>query len=183
MPTPGTMNVVVRTTLSSVALSQPIQRVIHEIDRAVPVVRLRDMDDVFAESIQRPSLMAQLLGGFAGLALLLAVIGTYGVLSYMVAERRREIGIRMALGAARASVLAGVMKQGLLLTTIGLVGGLIGAIVLNRFAASLLFGVQPTDVVTMASVTATIAVVGAVACWIPAWRACRLNPTLVLRED
>src|SRR5438093_13700231 len=127
----------------------PVSPPEYEIDRAVPVVRLRDMDDVFAESIQRPRLMAQLLGGFAGLALLLAVIGTYGVLSYMVAERRREIGIRMALGAARASVRAGVLKQGLLLTTIGLVGGLSGAFVLNRFIASLLFGVQPTDVVTM----------------------------------
>ena len=86
-----------------------------EADRAVPIVRLRDMDGVFAESIRRPRLLAQLLGAFAGLALLLAAIGTYGVLSYMVAERRREIGIRMALGADQGSVLAQVMKQGLLL--------------------------------------------------------------------
>ena len=99
-----------------------------EADPSVPVVRLRDMDGVFDESIRRPRLLAQLLGGFAGLALLLAAIGTYGVLSYMVAERRREIGIRMALGADQGSVLAQIMKQGLTLTTIGIVVGLAGAL-------------------------------------------------------
>ena len=107
------MNVVMRTTLPPAALSGTIERVVREVDAAVPVVRLRDMDSVFAESIRRPRLLAQLLGAFAGLALLLAAIGTYGVLSYMVTERRREIGIRIALGAARSSVLAQIMKQGL----------------------------------------------------------------------
>ena len=125
--------------------AQAIEGVVREADRAVPVVRLRDMDGVFAESIRRPRLLAQLLGGFAGLALLLAAIGTYGVLSYMVAERRREIGIRMALGADQGSVLAQVMKQGLMLTAVGIVVGLAGAFALNRLIASLLFGVQPTD--------------------------------------
>ena len=120
-----------------------------EADPSVPIVRLRDMNGVFDESIRRPRLLAQLLGGFAGLALLLAAIGTYGVLSYMVAERRREIGIRMALGADQGSVLAQVMKQGLMLTTIGIVVGLAGAFALNRLIASLLFGVQPTDPTTM----------------------------------
>ncbi len=110
---PPSMNVVMRTTLPPAALSGTIERVVWEVDAAVAVVRLRDMDSVFAESIRRPRLLAQLLGAFAGLALLLAAIGTYGVLSYMVTERRREIGIRVALGAARSHVLTQIMKQGL----------------------------------------------------------------------
>jgi predicted permease len=180
---PETMNIVLRTTLPSTALSQTIERVVREGDPTVPVVRLRDMEGVFAESIRRPRLLAQLLGVFAGLALLLAAIGTYGVLSYMVAERRREIGIRLALGADRSSVLGEVMKQGLLLTTVGLVVGLAGALGLNRLIASLLFGVQPTDGPTMAIVIATITLVAAVACMLPAWRASRLDPNVVLRTE
>ena len=124
-----------------------------------------------------------MLGAFAGLALLLAAIGTYGVLSYMVAERRREIGIRMALGADQGSVLAQMMKQGLTLTTIGIVVGLAGAFALNRLIASLLFGVQPTDHETIVAVVATITLVAAVACWFPAWRASRVDPNIVLRDD
>jgi ABC-type antimicrobial peptide transport system permease subunit len=177
------MNVVLRTALPPTALSQTIERVVREWDRTVPVVRLRDMEAVFAESIQRPRLLAQLLGVFAGLALLLAAIGTYGVMSYIVAERRREIGIRMALGADRASVLAQVMKQGLALTAAGVVAGLAGAFGLSRLMASLLFGVQPTDTATLAAVMLTITLVAAVACWLPAWRASRLNPYVVLRDE
>ena len=148
---------------------------------AVPVVRLRDMETVLAESIQRPRFLAQLLGVFAGLALLLAAVGTYGVVSSIVAERRSEIGIRMALGADRSSVLAGVMREGLVLAGIGVVVGLSGAFALNRLIASLLFGVRPTDVSTVAGVAATMILVAAVACLLPAWRASRLDPSAVLR--
>jgi len=180
---PSTMNVVLRTTLPPSSLSQTIEAVVREADPAVPVVRLRDMDGVFNESIRRPRLLAQLLGAFAGLALLLAAIGTYGVLSYMVAERRREIGIRMALGADQSSVRAQVMKQGLTLTTVGIVAGLAGAFGLNRLIASLLFGVQPTDPATIVAVITTITLVASVACWLPAWRASRVDPNVVLRDD
>ncbi|HUQ87469.1 MAG TPA: ABC transporter permease, partial [Vicinamibacterales bacterium] len=118
---PGTMNIVLRTTLPPATLRTQIEGIVREADASVPIVRLRDMNGVFEESITRPRLLAQLLGGFAGLALLLAAIGTYGVLSYMVAERRREIGIRMALGADQSSVLGSIMKQGLTLTTVGVI--------------------------------------------------------------
>jgi predicted permease len=174
-------HVVLRTALAATALSQTVKRVVHEMDPAVPVVHFRDMETVVAESIQRPRFLAQLLGLFAGLALLLAAVGTYGVLSYLVAERRTEISIRLALGADRSSVLVHVMREGLLLTGIGVVVGLAGAFGLSRLIASLLFGVTPTDVPTIAAVTATMIVVAAVACVLPAWRASRLDPNAVLR--
>jgi predicted permease len=180
---PGTLNIVLRTTLPPASLRTAIEGIVREADPSVPIVRLRDMDGVFEESIRRPRLLAQLLGGFAGLALLLAAIGTYGVLSYMVTERRREIGIRMALGADSGSVVAQIMKQGLLLTAVGIVAGLAGAFALNRLIASLLFGVKPTDTSTMVAVVATITLVAAVACWLPAWRASRVDPNVVLRDD
>ncbi len=180
---PPSMNVVMRTTLPPAALSGTVERVVREVDAAVPVVRLRDMDSVFAESIRRPTLLAQSLGAFAGLALLLAAIGTYGVLSYMVAERRREIGIRIALGATRSNVLTGILKQGLQVTALGIAIGLGGALAVNRLMASLLFGVQPTDTLTIALVIATIAAVAMAASWLPAWRASRLDPNVVLRDE
>jgi predicted permease len=181
--TPATMNVVLRTTLPPSVLSHSIESAVRDADPTVPVVRLRDMNGVFAESIRRPRLLAELMGVFAGVALLLAAIGTYGVLSYMVAERRREIGIRMALGADRSRVLAQIMKQGLLLTGIGVVAGVAGAVGLNRLIGSLLFRVQPTDPATVTVVVGTILFVAAVASWLPAWRASRLDPSVVLRND
>ncbi|MGE0811775.1 MAG: ABC transporter permease [Vicinamibacterales bacterium] len=180
---PTTLNVVLRTTLPAAGLRPTLEAAVRAEDPSVPIVRLRDMDAVFEQSIERPRLLAQLLGGFAGLALLLAAIGTYGVLSYMVAERRREIGIRMALGADQGSVLGEVMRQGLGLTSVGIVAGLAGAVALNRLIASMLFGVQPTDPATIAAVVATITLVAAVACWLPAWRASRVDPNIALRDD
>jgi predicted permease len=180
---PGTMNIVLRTTLPPATLRTEIESIVRQADASVPIVRLRDMNGVFEESITRPRLLAQLLGGFAVLALLLAAIGTYGVLSYMVAERRREIGIRMALGADQGSVLGQIMRQGLTLSSIGIVAGLAGALALNRLITSLLFGVQPTDTATIVAVVATITLVAAIACALPAWRASRVDPNVVLRDD
>jgi predicted permease len=178
-----TLNIVLRTTLPPASLRTELEAVVREGDPSVPIVRLRDMESVFNQSIERPRLLAQLLGGFAGLALLLAAIGTYGVLSYMVAERRREIGIRMALGADQGNVLTAVMKQGLTLTVVGLIVGLAGALAMNRLIASMLFGVQPTDPATLVAVVTTITIVAVVACLLPAWKASRVDPIVVLRED
>jgi predicted permease len=179
----GTMNVVMRTTQSPEALSAAIRQTVASLDPTLPIVKLRTVDDVFSESISRPRLLAQLLGIFAGLALLLAAIGSYGVLSYMVTERRREIGIRMALGADRASVLRMVLGQGLRLTVFGVLGGLTAAFALNRLIASLLFGVKPTDPATIGGVVMLIVGVALVACYLPARGATRVDPMIVLRDE
>jgi putative ABC transport system permease protein len=180
---PATMNVVLRSTLPAAGLAQTLERLVKEADPAIPIVRLREMDEVFSESISRPRLLSQLVGTFAALALLLAAVGTYGVLSYMVAARRREIGVRMALGADRFAVLAQVMKQGFVITFAGVVIGLGGALVLTRLMTALLFGVQPTDVSTMVTAIAAITIVSIAACWLPAWRASRTDPIVTLRYE
>jgi predicted permease len=178
---PPTMHIVLRTSLPASALAQTLERAVRAVNPSVPIVGLREMDVVFDQSIGRPRLLAQLLAAFAGLALLLAVLGTYGVLSFMVAERRREISIRVAIGATRGSIVALVTKQGLVIVSTGLAAGLAGALALNRLLASLLFGVAPTDPTTLAAVTTTIALVATLACALPAWRATRLDPNAVLR--
>jgi len=141
------------------------------------------MDEVFTESIRRPRLLAQLLTLFSALALLLAAIGTYGVLAFMVAERRRELGIRLALGARRGRLLRHVMTQGLTPAAIGVAIGLACALGLSRFLTSLLFGVEPADATTLAIAILTIVGTAALACWLPAWRASRLDPIVVLRVE
>ena len=183
MTAPKTMNIVLRTNLETSVLAQTLERSVRAIDPTVPIVRLREMAAVFDESIGRPRLLAQLFGAFAGLALMMAVLGVYGVLAFMVAERRHEIGIRMAIGATRREIVALVLKQGLVVTAIGLAAGVAGALSVNRLAASLLFGIGPTDPITVAAVTGTVAVVAALACALPAWRASRLDPLIALRTD
>ena len=180
---PRNMNVVVRSELPLESLAPQIRRVVQSMDATLPIVRLRTMDDVFGASVSRPRLLAQLLGVFAGLALLLAAIGTYGILAYTVSERKKEIGIHMALGATRGSVLGRILGQGMRLTAIGLVVGLAAAFALTRLLQTQLFNVKPTDPATMASVSAVIAVVAFIACYIPASRATRVDPMVVLRDE
>ena len=180
---PSSMHIVMRTSLPTEIVSGAVEQSVAALDPSIPVVKLRSMDDVFAEAIGRPRLLAQLLGIFAALALLLAAIGSYGVLSYMVTERRREIGIRMALGADRASVLRMVLSQGVLLTAVGIAGGLAVALAAHRVLGSLLFGVRASDPTTMAAVVALIGVTALVACYLPARLATRVDPMIVLREE
>jgi predicted permease len=180
---PGEMNVVLRTRLPLATLAGDIRHEVATLDARLPLIDLRTMDEVFAESLSRPRLLARLLAAFAGLALLLAAVGAYGVLSYSVAERRREIGVRMALGADRRSVLGLVLRDGLLLAGVGLALGLAGALATSRAASSLLFGVGPADPVSFLAVMLTMAVVAFAACLLPARRAASVDPVVVLRDE
>lgn len=180
---PLSMHVLVRTAVPVATLAPTITRIVRDFDPGVPVARFREMDDVFADAIRRPRLLADLVAMFGGLTLLLGAIGTYGVLSYTVTERRREIGIRMALGAARSRVLAELMRHGLSVTALGVGVGVAVALGVNRLLTPLLFGVLPTDIATLAGVVLTISLVAALACAVPAWRASRLDPNVVLRGD
>ncbi len=180
---PRNMNVVMRTSLGPEVLAPHIRRIVQGMDPALPIINLRSMEDVFGEAMSRPRFLAQLLGVFAGLALLLASIGTYGILSYSVSERRREIGIHMALGASRGNVLTMILAQGVRLTVVGLAVGLVAAFGLTRLLRAQLFNVTPSDPATLTGVAAFIALVALVACYIPATRATRVDPMVVLRDE
>jgi predicted permease len=179
----GAMNIVVRSGLPLATLQPAIASALREADPSLPIIGLRPMDDVISGSLRKPRMLMHLFGGFAGLALLLAAIGTYGVLSYLVTQRRREIGIRIALGAGRETVLRSVMAHGLTLALIGLAAGLAAALVLTRLMEALLFEVRPNDPATLVGVALLIAAVAAAASLVPAFRATRVDPIAALREE
>ena len=179
----GAMNVVVRSGVPIETLQPAIAGAVREADPSLPVIGLRAMDDVISGSLRQPRMLMHLFGGFAGLTLLLAAIGVYGVLSYVVTERRSEIGIRMALGAGRETVLYSVMAHGLTLALIGLAAGVAAALMLTRLMKALLFEVSPNDPATLAGVAALITVVAAAASLVPAVRATRVDPIVALRDE
>jgi ABC-type antimicrobial peptide transport system permease subunit len=179
----GAMNIVVRSGLPMATLQPAIASAVLEADPSLPVIGLRPMDDVISGSLRQPRMLMQLFGGFALVALLLAALGTYGVLSYLVTQRRREIGIRIALGAGRETVLRSIMAHGLTLALIGLAAGLAAALVLTRLMEALLFEVRPNDPTTLAGVAVLITTVAAVASLVPAFRATRVDPIAALREE
>jgi len=165
------------------SLAPALRRIISTVDPEQPVSNIGTMDDILDVAIADHRQQMTLLGTFAGLALLLASIGLYGVLSYAVTQRSREIGLRIALGATAASVVRMVVGRGLLLTGTGLAIGLAASWALTRLMKNLLYGVQATDATTFAAVTALLATVALIACWLPARRAGRVDPIVVLREE
>jgi putative ABC transport system permease protein len=179
----GQMNLVVRSSVPLGSIANGLRKAVADLDPGLPLIKMRAMDDVIDAAIARPRFLTLLLGLFAGLALVLAAVGTYGILSYLVSERKQEIGIRMALGADRRTILTLVLVRGLALSSIGLVLGLGASIGLTKIMATLLFNVQPIDPVTLASVAGVIALVAGIACLVPAWRATRVEPLSVLRES
>jgi predicted permease len=179
----GSLHIVLRSALPAATLQPSITGAVRETDASLPIIRLRNMEDVFRDSVRRPRMLLQLFAGFAGLALLLAAIGTYGVLSYMVTQHRREIGIRMALGAERAVILRGILGHGLKLTCVGLIAGLGSALMLTRLMETLLFEVRPNDPITLAAVAAVVTVVALAASLVPAFRATRIDPMVALRDE
>ncbi|HET7273614.1 MAG TPA: ABC transporter permease, partial [Longimicrobiaceae bacterium] len=181
--TPRTMNVVLRTTRPPLAVANEVRRVVWSQDRALPLANMQTMEENVAGSVGRERFMTLLLAIFAGIALVLAAVGTYGVLAYSVAERGKEIGIRMAMGAEAPRVLGMVLRDGMAVAGIGLVVGLFGAFAVSRFLESLLFGVSSTDLMTFAVASLVLAVVALLACYIPARRATRVDPNVALRAE
>jgi putative ABC transport system permease protein len=180
---PRNMNIVVRSELPFDSLSADVRRVVAGMDPTLPLVRPRTMDEVFAQTIARPRFLAQLLMIAAGLALALAAIGTYGILAYSVSQRRKEIGIHMAMGASRQRVLGMVLGQGMTLAGVGLAVGVGASFLLTRFLQTQLFNVRPSDPATLIAVVAFIASVALLACYLPARRATRVDPMVVLRDE
>jgi putative ABC transport system permease protein len=156
---------------------------LNELDASLPLADVRTMDDVLERAQARPRFLTLLLSLFSMVALAIATVGIYGVVSFSVARRTKEFGLRMVLGAQSGDVLGLVMKQGALMVAIGLAAGLFFAFLLTRLMASLLFGVAPTDAATFASVTALLGGVSIAACYVPARRATRVDPMQTLRYE
>ena len=177
------MSWAVRTASDPATLTNAIQRDILAVDGQLPVSKIRTMEQVVSESTARQNFNMLLLSIFAGMALLLAAIGIYGLMSYTVEQRTQEIGIRMALGAGRGDMLKLIVRQGMLLAGFGVVIGLAAAFGLTRLLASLLFGVKTTDPVTYAVVALVLISVALFATYIPAWRATKIDPLIALRYE
>jgi predicted permease len=179
---PSGTGVVVRYAgKSSDGVFDSIRSVVRRISRDQVISAAQTMDEAISSTLATRRYSMILLTGFAGLALLLAAVGTYGVMSYVVGQRTREIGIRMALGARRGDVLGMVISQGARMALLGVIAGLLAAFALSRLISGLLFGVSPTDPLTFLSVAAILSFIALLACYVPARRATRVDPTLALR--
>jgi putative ABC transport system permease protein len=176
-------DLVIRTRGNPAMLADTVRQAVWSIDREQPVSKIMTLDDLLDEEVAQRRVQTLLLGGLSTLALLLSSIGIYGVLSYLVAQRTREIGIRVALGAIGTDVFRAVAGQGLGLTAAGIAIGFAGSLALTRLLGSLLFQVAGTDLVTYTSAASLFAAVAWVACLVPASRAARVDPIIALRDE
>ena len=178
------MDIVLRTSLTNdTNLEQMIRRAVHEVDAQNFVPKPRLLRDLLSQTLAQPRFNMALLGVFAGVAVILAAVGIYGVIAYSVSQRTKEIGIRMALGAQRTDMLQMILRQSLWMVAIGIVVGLAGALAATRLMAALLFGVGANDVFTYTSVIVLLGGAALLASFIPARRAMKVDPMVALRYE
>ena len=180
---PRTMTLVMHTTSDPASLTNPVRSVVRSIDPSLPAYKIQTLEQAVATSVEKPRFTMLLLTVFAGLALILATVGVYGVMSYSVAQRTREIGIRKALGAKPRDIFKLVMKQGVVLAAIGVTLGVIAAFALTRVMSSLLYAVSATDPITFIGIALLLTAVALLACYLPARKATKVNPMVALRHD
>jgi putative ABC transport system permease protein len=178
-----TLSLVVRTAGAPLAQAQSLRSVVHDIDANQPITAIRSMDENVAQSISQPRFRTVLLAVFAGIALVLAAVGIFGVMAYSVAQRTRELGLRIALGASRGRVLQLVLAHGVRLTLVGVAIGLAATFLLTRYVSSLLFNVPAYDPMTLVGVVAALIAISLCACYLPARRATLVDPIVALREE
>jgi len=179
----GTISLVIRTDATLQAILPAIRKAVREIEPTLPIPELRPLDEWIAESTAEARLTTTLAGAFAGAALFLTIVGIYGVISYAVSQRTQEIGVRIAIGARRTSVVGLVLRAGMTWAGGGIMLGLLGAWSLSRVIGSLLFDVSATDPFTFAMTAVALTGVAALACTVPALRATRIDPVIALRGD
>jgi putative ABC transport system permease protein len=173
----------IRTSGDALSLAGAVRQAVWSIDKDQPVSNVMTLDELLDQEVAQRRVQAALLGGLAALALILACIGIYGVLSYLVTQRTREIGVRVALGASASDVFRTVAGQGMALAGMGIAAGLAGALALSRLLGSLLFGVSAGDPLTYAGAIAVFGAVALLACYFPARRAARVDPMVTLRYE
>jgi putative ABC transport system permease protein len=177
------MMLAVRTAANPLALVPALREQVAALDRNLPVAKIQTLEQIVAQSVTQPRFNLLLLGAFAALALALAAVGIYGVISYSVTRRTRELGVRMALGAQANDVLRVIVGQGLKLALAGVLLGLGGAFSLTRLMKTLLFNVSATDPLTFVSLALLLTAIALLACWAPARRATKVDPLAVLRHE
>ena len=180
---PRSVGIVARTSVDPMNAARDVETVVQSLDKDLPVTKMQPMTALMSGAISRQRLSMVVLAVFAAVAMLVAAVGLYGVVAHSVTERTREIGVRMALGAEGRQVLRLFVRQGLLTAAAGTAIGLVGAAGLTRVLESLLFGVKPTDPLTLGAVAALLLAVALVACYVPARRASRIDPLIALRAD
>jgi putative ABC transport system permease protein len=174
---------VLRTTTDSMTVLPAVRQVVRDLDPGLPLSSVATIDELVARSLQRPRSLSLLVGGFAIVALVLSIVGIYGVMAYYVQQHLKDITIRLALGGTTGAVLRLIVGQGMTVAAAGVAFGLLAALLLARLMSSLLFGVGATDAFTLIAAGVLLMAVAAVACFVPARRASRLQPAVVLRNE